>query len=92
MSEGYWRQHAPLLKASPTVPSGLQDPNELFISKDSRYFKSSLVTGCLLLGALLFVLVHFSWRLVEATRKGRQWSRRRKRMSLLAFSQLVLQV
>ncbi|GAB4822203.1 hypothetical protein N2152v2_009249 [Parachlorella kessleri] len=74
-----------------TIVKALKDPTEIFISKDSRYFTSSLATGCILLGALLFVLAHFSWRLVEATRKGRQWSRRRKRMSLLAFSQLVLQ-
>lgn len=73
-------------------PLLLQNPHRALLRNDSPYFVVGLCMAGVQLVMLLFVLGHFSWRLGEALRKGRRWSRRRRRISLLAFAQLVMQV
>lgn len=82
----------PLLYTSPSsaLPS-LQDPNEVLLDENARYFKTSLSIACLLLTILLGMLGTFTWRLWDARRSGRHWSPRRRRVALLSYAQLLVQ-
>lgn len=64
----------------------------MLVTSHTRFFIASLVISTTQLGLLAFVLAHFSLRLWVAARSGRAWSRRRKRISMLSFAQLLARV